>query len=208
MNGPTQRLIVVGASTGGTDALKTLLTRMPADSPAVLIAQHMPQIFTRSFAQRLDAACALHVREARSAERVQPGHAYIAPGHSHLTLVRDCSGYFTRLTSAPALNRYRPSVDLLFHSAAKWAGPDAIGVLLTGMGKDGAAGMAALKRAGALTIAQDEASCVVFGMPKEAIALGAVDEVLPLHDIAKRVLWMAQDGRRPKTRTSFAASKA
>lgn len=207
MSSPSQRLVVVGASTGGTDALKTLLARMPADSPAILIAQHMPEIFTRSFAQRLDAACAVRVREARGAERVQPGHAYIAPGHSHLTLVRDCSGYFTRVTPAPAFNHYRPSVDLLFHSAAKWAGPDAIGVLLTGMGKDGAAGMAALKRAGAFTIAQDQASCVVFGMPKEAIALGAVDEVLPLDDIAKRVLWMAKDGRRPKSGTSFATAR-
>jgi len=199
MNGPRQRLIVVGASTGGTDAIKTLLGRMPVECPAILIAQHMPQIFTRSFAQRLDAACALRVREARGAERVQPGHVYIAPGHSHLTLVRDCSGYFTRVTPAPAFNHYRPSVDLLFRSAAKWAGADAIGVLLTGMGKDGAAGMVALQRAGAATIAQDETSCVVFGMPKEAIALGAADDVLPLEDIAQRVLWLARTGRRAKS---------
>ncbi|MPZ45187.1 MAG: hypothetical protein GEV05_17685 [Betaproteobacteria bacterium] len=198
MSASLQRLLIVGASTGGTDAIKSLLSQLPADCPPVLIAQHMPEIFTRSFAQRLNAASALVVHEARGAERVAPGHAYIAPGHSHLTLVRDCSGYFTRLTPAPAVNRYRPSVDMLFHSAAKWAGQDAIAVLLTGMGKDGAAGMAALKRAGAITIAQDEGSCVVFGMPKEAIALGVVDEVVALADIPKRVLWYANGGKRPK----------
>jgi two-component system chemotaxis response regulator CheB len=202
MSAATERLLLVGASTGGTDAIKSLLAQLPADCPPILIAQHMPGMFTRSFAQRLNAACALSVREARDAERIARGHAYVAPGHSHLTVVRDCSGYFTRLAPAPAANRYRPSVDVLFHSAAKWARQDAIAVLLTGMGKDGAAGMAALKRAGAITLAQDEASCVVFGMPKEAIALGAVDEVLALADIPKRVLWYAGGGRRPKTPSS------
>jgi anti-anti-sigma factor len=192
------RLIVVGASTGGTDAIKSFLSQMPADCPAILIAQHMPEIFTKSFAQRLNASCAVEVQEACGAERVLPGHAYVAPGHSHLALVRDGSGYVTRLLPAPALNRYRPSVDVLFLSAAKSAAADAIAVLLTGMGKDGAAGMAALYRSGAITIAQDQASCVVFGMPKEAIALGAVDEVLPLGEIAKRVLWFANGGKRPK----------
>ena len=205
MSGSRQRLLVVGASTGGTDAIKALLSQLPAGCLPVLIAQHMPGIFTRSFAQRLNAACALDVREVRGTERVLPGHAYIAPGHSHLTLVRDCVGYFTRLTPAPAANRYRPSVDMLFHSAAKWAGADAIAVLLTGMGKDGAAGMAALKRAGAITIAQDEASCVVFGMPKEAIALGAVDEVAALDDIPKRILWYGNGGRRTKASPSSPA---
>ena len=199
MSGTAERLIVVGASTGGTDAIKSFLAQMPADCPAILIAQHMPEIFTRSFAQRLDAACVLQVREAGATERVLPGHAYIAPGHSHLTVVRDCTAYYTRLSPAPAFNRYRPSVDILFHSAAKWAGRDAIAVLMTGMGKDGAAGMAALKRAGAITIAQDRASCVVFGMPKEAIALGAVDEVLPLAELGKRVVWFARSGRRPRS---------
>ena len=199
MTDAPQRLIVVGASTGGTDAIKTFLAQMPSDCPAILIAQHMPEIFTRSFAQRLNASCAVDVREARDAERIRQGHVYIAPGHSHLALVRDRSDYFTRLAPAPPLNRYRPSVDVLFHSVARWAGRDAIAVLLTGMGKDGAAGMAALKRSGAITIAQDQASCVVFGMPKEAIALGAVDEVLPLADISKRVLWFATSGRRPRS---------
>lgn len=199
MSSATERVIVLGASTGGTDAIKSFLTQMPLDCPAILIAQHMPDIFTRSFAQRLNASCAVQVQEARGTERILPGHAYVAPGHSHLTLVRDCTAYYTRLSPAPAFNRYRPSVDLLFDSAAKWAGRDAIAVLMTGMGKDGAAGMAALKRAGAITIAQDQASCIVFGMPKEAIALGAVDEVLPLADIAKRVLWFASSGRRPRS---------
>jgi two-component system chemotaxis response regulator CheB len=192
------QLIVVGASTGGTDAIKSFLSHMPPDAPAILVAQHMPQIFTQSFAQRLNGVCAISVREARGAERVLPGHAYIAPGHSHLALVRDCHSYFTRLIPAPAVNRHRPSVDVLFQSAAKWAGKDCIAVLLTGMGKDGAAGMGQLKRAGAITIAQDQASCVVFGMPKEAIALGVVDEVLPLGEIAKRVLYFARSGRRPR----------
>jgi two-component system chemotaxis response regulator CheB len=163
----------------------------------------MPEIFTQSFVQRLNAACALQVREAHGAERLVAGCAYIAPGHSHLTLVRDCFGYITRLAPALAANRYRPSVDMLFHSAAKWAGQEAVAVLLTGMGKDGAAGMAALRRAGAITIAQDEASCVVFGMPKEAIALDAVDEVVALPDIARRVIWYVNGGRRPKTAIKF-----
>lgn len=198
MSSAAQRLIFVGASTGGTDAIKSILSQMPADSPPMLIAQHMPEIFTSSFAQRLDAACAVRVREARGAERILPGHVYIAPGHSDLSVVRDVSGYFTRLAPAPAVNRYRPSVDVLFHSAARWAGPEAIAVLLTGMGKDGAAGMAALKRAGAVTIAQDQSSCVVFGMPKEAIALGAVDEVVPLNEIPKRLLWYATASRTRK----------
>ena len=202
-----QRIVVVGASTGGTDAIKEFLSRMAPDAPPIVIAQHMPQIFTRTFAQRLDAACPIPVHEARAGERILPGHAYIAPGHSHLTLVRDCTAYYARLTPAPAGNRYRPSVDMLFHSAAKWGGKDVIAVLLTGMGKDGAAGMAALKRAGAITIAQDEASCVVFGMPKEAIALGAVDEVLPLEEIPKRVLWFARTGRRPRRAIKPAAAR-
>jgi two-component system chemotaxis response regulator CheB len=194
-----QAIVVIGASTGGTDAIKAILSQMPSDAPPIVIAQHMPEMFTRSFAQRLNAACAIEVAEARAAQRLRPGHAYIAPGHSHLSLVRDCSGYFTRLEPVPPVNRYRPSVDVLFHSAAKWAGSRAIAILLTGMGKDGAAGMLALKRAGAFTIAQDQASCVVFGMPKEAIALGAVDEVWPLGDIAKRVLCVIAGGRRRRS---------
>ena len=184
----TEKLVIVGASTGGTEAIKEFLLRMPPDCPGVLVTQHMPEAFTKSFADRLNALCRIEVREAQHGERVLPGHAYIAPGHSHLLLKRSGANYMTELSSAPPVNRHRPSVDVLFRSAANYAGRNAIGVILTGMGKDGAAGMLEMKRAGAYNFAQDEASCVVFGMPKEAIVLGAVDEVLPLHDMARRVL--------------------
>lgn len=184
----TEKLVIVGASTGGTEAIKEFLLRMPPDCPGVLVTQHMPEAFTKSFADRLNALCRIEVREARHGERVLPGHAYIAPGHSHLLLKRSGANYVTELSDAPPVNRHRPSVDVLFRSAANYAGRNAIGVILTGMGKDGAAGMAEMKRAGAYNLAQDEASCVVFGMPKEAIAMGAVDDVVPLHDMARRVL--------------------
>ena len=168
--------------------LKTLLSQMPPDCPGILIAQHMPEHFTRSFADRLNSLCRIEVAEAQGGERVLPGHAYIAPGHAHLLLTRSGANYVTELSQADPVNRHRPSVDVLFRSAANCAGKNAFGVILTGMGKDGAAGLLEMKRAGATTFAQDEASCVVFGMPKEAIAMGGVDEVLPLGDIAKRVL--------------------
>ena len=184
----TEKLLIVGASTGGTEAIKEFLMRMPPDCPGTLVTQHMPEAFTKSFADRLNSLCRIEVREAKGGERVLPGHAYIAPGHSHLLLKRSGANYMTELSDAPPVNRHRPSVDVLFRSAANFAGPNAIGVILTGMGKDGAAGMLEMKRAGAYNFAQDEATCVVFGMPKEAIAVGAVDEVLPLHDIARRVL--------------------
>ena len=164
----------------------------------ILVAQHMPAGFTHSFAQRLNGICRIAVSEAVHGERVLPGHAYIAPGGFHLSLTRSGANYVAQVDQEPPVNRHRPSVDVLFQSAAKWAGEDCIAVLLTGMGKDGAVGMAQLKRAGAITIAQDQASCVVFGMPKEAIALGVVDEVLPLGEIAKRVLYFARSGRRPR----------
>jgi two-component system chemotaxis response regulator CheB len=195
----SQRLIVIGASTGGTEAIKTILMQMPPDCPGILVAQHMPQSFTNAFVQRLNGACRIRVVEAEGGERVRTGHAYVAPGHSHLRVACDGASFVTELSAAAAVNRHRPSVDVLFRSAAKCAGSKSIGVLLTGMGKDGAAGMLAMQRAGAATIAQDEASCVVFGMPKEAIALGAVDEVMPLAEIAKRVLFLlAGRGRRPR----------
>ena len=181
-------LIVVGASTGGTEAIRELLVRMPLDAPGILIAQHMPEGFTRSFAARLDALCAISVREAKHGEVVRPGHAYIAPGHSHLTVNRLGGSYTMLLSQLPPVNLHRPSVDVLFRSAARFGGPTVFGVLLTGMGKDGAAGLAELHRAGAYTCAQNEDTCVVFGMPKEAIALGAVDEVLPIENIAPAVL--------------------
>ena len=153
-----------------------------------LIAQHMPETFTRSFAARLDGLARLSVKEAAHGERVLPGHAYIAPGHSHLLLKRSGANYVTELSQDPPVNRHRPSVDVLFRSAAIGAGANALGVILTGMGKDGAAGMLEMKHAGAWNVAQDEATCVVFGMPKEAIAAGGVDEVLPLHEIPRRVM--------------------
>jgi two-component system chemotaxis response regulator CheB len=162
--------------------------RLPPDAPGVLVTQHMPEAFTRSFAQRLDGLCRIRVKEAEHGERVLPGHAYVAPGHSHLLLKRCGANYVTELSQGPPVNRHRPAVDVLFRSAANAAGQNALGVILTGMGKDGAAGMLEMKRAGAYNIAQDEASCVVFGMPREAIAAGGVDEVVPLRDIATRLL--------------------
>jgi two-component system, chemotaxis family, protein-glutamate methylesterase/glutaminase len=184
----TEKIVFVGSSTGGTEALKEFLTRMPASSPAVMITQHMPESFTRSFAQRLDGLSAMTVKEAAHNERVLPGHAYLAPGHSHLLLKKSGAYYYTELSQAEPVNRHRPSVDVLFNSAAQVAGPNALGVIMTGMGKDGALGMLAMRQAGAYTIAQDEASCVVFGMPKAAIEIGAAVEITRLHDIAGRVL--------------------
>jgi two-component system chemotaxis response regulator CheB len=183
-------VIVVGASTGGTEALRMFLTQLPADAPAVLIAQHMPEYFTRLFAERLDGLCQIHVQEAGSNQPVQPGNAYIAPGGQHLRVRRSSGeGRFSLSLSRDALvNMHRPSVDVLFDSAVQSLGQRAIGVLLTGMGKDGAAGLLRMKRAGAYTLAQDEATCVVFGMPREAIALGATDEVVPIGAMAERVL--------------------
>jgi len=184
----TEKLIIVGASTGGTEAIKDFLMDMPPDCPGILITQHMPETFTRSFAARLDSLCRISVKEAEDAERILPGHAYVAPGHSHLLLRRSGANYMTQLSGAEAVNRHRPSVDVLFRSVAENAGKNAVGVILTGMGKDGALGMLAMKNAGAYNFAQDEASCVVFGMPKAAIVVGAVDEVLPLQDIAQGVM--------------------
>jgi two-component system chemotaxis response regulator CheB len=186
--GSTEKVIVIGASTGGTEAIKDVLVELPFDAPGVLVTQHMPEAFTRSFAARLDSLCRITVKEAACGERVLPGHAYIAPGHSHLLVKRNGANYVTHLSQAEPVNRHRPSVDVLFRSAAECAARNAIAIILTGMGKDGAAGMLELHRAGAYTYAQDEHSCVVFGMPKEAIACGAADEVLPLHDIPHALL--------------------
>lgn len=184
----TEKLIIIGASTGGTEAIKDVLVQMPPDCPGILVTQHMPEAFTRSFANRLDSLCKISVQEAQGGERVLPGHAYIAPGHSHLLLKRSGANYVTELSQASPVNRHRPSVDVLFRSAANYAGKNAVGVILTGMGKDGAAGMRELKNAGAHNFAQDEATCVVFGMPKEAIAAGGVDAIVPLPEMARRVL--------------------
>ncbi|WP_186310781.1 chemotaxis response regulator protein-glutamate methylesterase [Paraburkholderia sp. BCC1886] len=184
----TEKLIIVGASTGGTEAIREVLVPLPPDAPAVLIAQHMPPGFTKSFAQRLNGLCRITVKEAEHGERVLPGHAYIAPGHAHLLLARSGANYIAHLSDEPPVNRHRPSVDVLFRSAAQHAGKNAVGVILTGMGRDGAAGLLDMKRAGAYTFAQDEASCIVFGMPREAIALGAADEIAALPDMSRRVM--------------------
>lgn len=184
----TEKLIFVGASTGGTEAIKTFLLGLPGNCPAVLISQHMPEAFTKPFAERLDGLCKVKVKEACSGETLVPGHVYIAPGHSHLMVRRNGAHYATELSQGPPVNRHRPSVDVLFRSAANFAGKNAIGVILTGMGKDGASGMLEMKHAGAYTFAQNEESCVVFGMPREAIALGGVDEVAAIEDMAARVM--------------------
>jgi len=184
----TEKLIIVGASTGGTEAIKDFLMQMPPDCPGILITQHMPEAFTKSFAARLDSLCRIAVKEADHGERVLPGHAYVAPGHSHLLLKRSGANYVTQLSDGPPVNRHRPSVDVLFRSAAEHAGANAIGVIMTGMGKDGALGMLTMREAGAYNVAQDEASCVVFGMPKEAIAVGATNEVLPLNELPHAVM--------------------
>ncbi|MDR9467676.1 chemotaxis response regulator protein-glutamate methylesterase [Marinospirillum sp.] len=184
----TEKMVFVGASTGGTEAIKAFLIDLPADMPAILITQHMPENFTRTFAERLDRDCLLRVKEASHNERLLPGHVYIAPGNLHLEVSRSGANYMTRLLDTALVNRHRPSVDVLFLSAARVAGANAVGVILTGMGRDGAEGLLKMKQAGAYTLAQDEASCVVFGMPKEAIALGAAQEVLPLADLPARVI--------------------
>ena len=184
----TEKLIIIGASTGGTEAIKEVLTRLPADVPGILVTQHMPEAFTKSFADRLNSLCKISVKEAEHNERILPGHAYIAPGHSHLLLSRSGANYMTELSQGPPVNRHRPSVDVLFRSAANVAGANALGIILTGMGKDGAQGMLEMRQAGSHTIAQDEASCVVFGMPKEAIAVGGACEVMPLQNIARYTL--------------------
>jgi two-component system chemotaxis response regulator CheB len=193
----SEKLIIVGASTGGTEAIKDFLTQMPSDCPGILITQHMPEGFTRSFARRLDALCKISVSEAAGGERILPGHAFIAPGHSHLLLARSGANYVTQLDQGEPVNRHRPSVDILFKSAAQCAGKNAVGVILTGMGKDGAAGMLEMKKAGAYNVAQDEETCVVFGMPREAIAVGATHDVGPLNALPRMVLdYLALHGSR------------
>ncbi len=183
----TEKLVFIGASTGGTEAIRDLLVSFPPDYPGTLITLHMPPGFTQRYAERLDRACRITVREARDGEPVLPGHAYVAPGDHHLRVARSGSDYLARVSQDEHVNRHRPSVDVLFASAAKFAGPNAIGVLLTGMGKDGARALLEMRHAGAWTIAQDEASCIVFGMPREAIAMGAAHEVLPIDRIAESI---------------------
>jgi len=182
------KIIFVGASTGGTEAIKEFLLRIPADCPPIMIVQHMPESFTASFARRLDSLCAPRVIESQGNEKLESGTVYIAPGHSHLQVKRTASGLMTELLSTPPVNRHRPAVDVLFDSAATVVGRQAVGVILTGMGKDGAQGLLRMRQSGARTIGQDEASCVVYGMPREAFLVGAVEEQSPLDDIARRAL--------------------
>jgi two-component system chemotaxis response regulator CheB len=184
----TEKLIFIGASTGGTEATKEVLLNLPADSPAVLITQHMPPGFTTSYAARLDSLCRIAVKEAEDGERILPGHAYIAPGGWHLSVARSGANYIARVDDGAPVNRHRPSVEVLFRSAARIAGPNALGVMLTGMGADGALAMREMREAGSYNVCQDEASCVVFGMPREAIAAGAAHDVLPLKQIAGRLI--------------------
>jgi two-component system chemotaxis response regulator CheB len=184
----TEKIVVMGASTGGTEALLSYLELLPPDAPGTVIVQHMPQHFTAAFARRLDGLCRVSVKEAENGDPVLPGRALIAPGNRHLLLKRSGTRYYVEIKEGPLVCRHRPSVDVLFRSAARYAGKNAIGVIMTGMGDDGARGLLELKNAGALTIAQDESTCVVFGMPREAIRMGAVDMELPLGKIAPAVL--------------------
>ena len=183
----TERVVVVGASTGGTEALKEFLEALPEDSPGIVIVQHMPEHFTAAFARRLDGLCRIAVKEAEDGDPVLPGRALIAPGNRHLLLQRNGARYAVAVKDGPLVSRHRPSVDVLFRSAARAAGANALGIIMTGMGDDGATGLLEMKRAGAATVAQDEESCVVFGMPREAIERGAADRVVPLHRIAAEI---------------------
>ena len=182
------KIVFVGASTGGTEAVKTFLLGIPADCVPILIVQHMPESFTGSFAARLNSLCKPRVIEAQGGEVLESGVVYIAPGHSHLKIRRTPSGYLTELMKTAPVNRHRPSVDVLFDSAAEIVGRNAVGVILTGMGKDGANGLLRMRQAGARTFGQDEATCVVYGMPREAALIGAVEEVAPLGELPRRVM--------------------
>ena len=184
----TEKIIFIGASTGGTEATKEVLLNLPPDAPALMITQHMPAGFTRSYAARLDGLCRIRVKEAVDGERVLPGHAYIAPGGRHLAVARSGANYVARVFDGEPVNRHKPSVEVLFDAAAKVVGPNALGVMLTGMGADGARAMKAMRDAGSHNLCQDENSCVVFGMPREAIAQGAAHQVLPLQRIAPALI--------------------
>jgi two-component system chemotaxis response regulator CheB len=184
----TQKVVAIGASTGGTEALKEVLVSLPPNTPGILIVQHMPAQFTKAFAERLNGLCSIEVREAKDMDSVLNGQALIAPGNFHMVLRRSGARYFVNVKDGPMVHHQRPAVDILFHSVAQYAGSNAIGVILTGMGADGAQGMLKMKGSGARTIAQNEESCVVFGMPKEAIKLGAVDRIVPLDRISHEIV--------------------
>jgi two-component system chemotaxis response regulator CheB len=189
----TERIIAIGASTGGTEAIKDVLINMPPDTPGIVITQHIPKLFSGAFARRMDSCCQVSVCEAEDGQQVLRGHAYIAPGDQHLLLVRDGARYVCRLDPGPPVNRHKPSVDVLFRSVAQTAGRNAIGVILTGMGKDGAVGLKEMRDAGSRTIAQDEATSIVWGMPGEAVSIGAAADVLPLNEICARVLALSDE---------------
>jgi two-component system chemotaxis response regulator CheB len=191
----THKVIAMGASTGGTEALKSVLMQMPANGPGIVIVQHMPPRFTTTFANRLNDLCRIEVREAKDGDAVLPGTALIAPGNFHMLLKRVGGTYYVEVKTGPLVFHQRPSVDVLFLSVASFAGPNALGVIMTGMGRDGAAGLLEMKKAGAYTLAQDEASCVVFGMPKEAIRLGGVDKIVPLADIPRALMNFLVSGK-------------
>lgn len=184
----SEKIIAIGASTGGTEAIKDVLTMLPAQVPGIVIVQHMPETFTASFAKRLDGLSKVRVVEAQGGEKIEPGHAYLAPGHSHLLIKRSGGGYVTELSKEEPVNRHRPAVDVLFRSVAPLLKGNAIGVILTGMGKDGAQGLLQMREAGAWTIGQNQESCVVYGMPREAALLGAVDEVVPLSEVSEHIM--------------------
>jgi two-component system, chemotaxis family, protein-glutamate methylesterase/glutaminase len=201
----TQQILAVGASTGGTEALREFLTALPADSPGVVVVQHMPEHFTRAFADRLDGLCTVRVKEGEDGDRVLAGHVLIAPGNYHMRLVREGATYLVRLSSDPPINRHRPAVDALFHSCAEHAGANVVGVIMTGMGDDGARGLLAMREAGARTLAQDEATCVVFGMPKVAIDMGAAQQILPLSRLAPTALALMRESEAGGARTAGGA---
>ena len=184
----TEKIVVIGASTGGTEALRVLLEQLPSDAPGIVIVQHMPEKFTKSFAERLDGICKVHVAEAQNNDSVIRGTVLIAPGNKHTLVKRSGARYYVEVKDGPLVSRHRPSVDVLFRSTARYAGKNAVGVILTGMGDDGAHGMREMREAGAYTIAQDEKSCVVFGMPNEAIKLNGVEKILPLTEIANEII--------------------
>ncbi len=198
-----QRLVAIGASTGGTEALTEILTALPQDSPGILVVQHMPEVFTAAFADRLNHLSLIKVKEAEDGDPVTPGRALIAPGNRHMSVRRRGKEVYVELNDGPLISRHRPSVDVLFRSVAHAAGANGLGIILTGMGSDGAQGLLEMKKCGAETVAQDEASCVVFGMPREAIACGAVDEVLPLARIPTRIL-MNSAKKKPLRHTTMA----
>jgi two-component system chemotaxis response regulator CheB len=193
----TNKVVAIGSSTGGTEALRSVLTQLPKQCPGIIMTQHMPEGFTASFAERLDSLCEIEVREAKDGDYVSPGVALLAPGNKHMRLSRDGARYIVKVCDGPRVCRHRPSVEVLFESTAQYAGANALGMILTGMGDDGATALGSMRKAGAVTIAQDEASCVVFGMPKEAIARGSAMMVSPLSDMAKHIMDFAAGTLKP-----------